>query len=411
MSRSKFILLLALLVLLAVPVAAVPVAVQAQTPELISTDPPEGTGTAVISDDAALGDSITISMTGVTPPSEGTAYEGWLVSDDGATKMSTGVMTVAIDRSISHTFNSLSEGYTGDNLIVGFNTFVITVEPVPDADPEPSGIVVFGHSIPPDGMAHIRHLLADWPPGSGVGILTDLKAQLDVAIQHAEFAASSETIEGVKTHIQHVINIIEGEDGANFDATAANPGDGIGIIAHAQNSKHGPFAAAAVPDDTVIGEHAALVEASGANVENWSNTARDIALNILGTSDLGLAKIFVGPGGDTVVSTLMAARSGFDGDGDGTVGSGTGEGGADQAYVEAQLMATFTLEPGSPVQLEPTTPPKASASGLQPTAPGLPGVGDPSVPLMAQLALVVAVVLLGTGGIFMVMGRRSKKSI
>ncbi|MFP6652081.1 MAG: hypothetical protein VCA17_07655, partial [Dehalococcoidia bacterium] len=81
MSRSKFILLLALLTLLAVPVA-----VEAQTPPqpaLISAGSPAGTGTAVIWDDQSLSDSITTSMAGVTPPAEGTAYEGWLVSDDG----------------------------------------------------------------------------------------------------------------------------------------------------------------------------------------------------------------------------------------------------------------------------------------------------------------------------------------
>ena len=423
MSRSKFILLLALLTLLAVPVA-----VEAQTPPqpaLISAGSPAGTGTAVIWDDQSLSDSITTSMAGVTPPAEGTAYEGWLVSDDGEAEMSVGIMTVAIDGSISHTFGSASEGYTGENLIAGFNTFVITVESVPDDDPGSSSNVAFGYSVPLDGIAHIRHLLSDWPSGSGVGIMTNLKAQLDIAIQHAELAAASDTIEDVRNHMHHVINVIEGAEGANYDASFSDPGDGIGVIVPAQDSKHGPFAATAVPDDTVIGEHALLVEASGANVENWANKARDIALNVIGTSNLQLAKIFVGPGGETVVSTLIAARNGFDADGDGTVGSGAGEGGANQAYVEAQLMATYTLEPGTPVQVVPTptpapeptaepTPeptPEPVASVPQPTAPGLPGVGDDSVPIAAQLALLAAVVLLGTGGIFMVRGRRSKKSI
>ena len=422
MSRSKFILLLALLTLLAVPVA-----VEAQTPTqpvLTSAGSLAGTGTAVIWDDQSLSDSITTSMAGVTPPAEGTAYEGWLVSDDGEAEMSVGIMTV-IDGSISHTFGSASEGYTGENLIAGFNTFVITVESVPDDDPGSSSNVAFGYSVPLDGIAHIRHLLSDWPSGSGVGIITNLEAQLDIAIQHAELAAASDTIEDVQNHMHQVINVIEGAEGANYDASFSDPGDGIGVIAPAQDSKHRPLAATAVPDDTVIGEHALLVEASGANVENWANEARDIALTVIGTPNLELAKIFVGPGGKTVVSTLIAARNGFDADGDGTVGSGASEGGANQAYVEAQLMATYTLAPGTPVQVVPTPAPEPTPvptpapeptpvptpAALQPTAPGLPGVGDDSVPIVAQLALLAAVVLLGTGGIFMVRGRRSKKSI
>ena len=425
MSRSKFILLLALLTLLAVPVA-----VEAQTPTqpvLTSAGSLAGTGTAVIWDDQSLSDSITTSMAGVTPPAEGTAYEGWLVSDDGEAEMSVGIMTVANDGSISHTFGSASEGYTGENLIAGFNTFVITVESVPDDDPGASSNVAFGYSVPLDGIAHVRHLLSDWPSGSGVGIMTNLKAQLDIAINYAELAAASDTIEDVQNQMHLVVNVIEGAEGANYDASLSDSGDGIGVIAHAQDSKHGSLAATAVPDDTVIGEHALLVEASGANVENWANEARDIALTVIGTSNLELAKIFVGPGGRTVVSTLIAARNGFDADGDGTVGSGASEGGANQAYVEAQLMATYTLAPGTPVQVVPTPAPEPTAvptpapeptavptpvpAALQPTAPGLPGVGDDSVPIVAQLALLAAVVLLGTGGIFMVRGRRSKTSI
>ena len=60
MSRSKFILVLALLLLLAVPIGFF-----AQTPELISAQTPEGTGTAVIFDDQALSDGIIFTMAGV----------------------------------------------------------------------------------------------------------------------------------------------------------------------------------------------------------------------------------------------------------------------------------------------------------------------------------------------------------
>ena len=92
-------------------------------------------------------------------------------------------------------------------------------------------------------------------------------------------------------------------------------------------------------------------------------------------------------------------------------------------------MVTYTLAPGTPVQVVPTPTPEPTPvpvptpeptpvpvptpvpAALQPTAPGLPGVGDDSVPIEAQLALLAAMVLLGTGGIFMVRGRRSKKSI
>lgn len=659
MSRPKFILLLALLFLMAITVpitmeslTAVPVSADSHSatstanavPVLISADPtPGGLGTAVIWDDAALSDSLTISMTGVALPPEGSSYEGWLVSDDGSVKKSTGILSVSADGVISHTFgspknlvialkeqndtgesgwvlltaqgsqtrvqvnvgpgtvatelahihagqcgddlgdvahglSSLSSGsslsvvdamltslltgsfainlhekdnagnytacgnipamgefltialdertqsgesgwatliangsqtdvavnvgpgtivtelahihdgqcgdnlgdvvhaltnlaggasvttvdatlaslrtgvftinlhqqgnagrytacgnipagdsmYSGENLINTYNTFVITQEPVPDTDPAPaSGPPAFSHAIPLDGMAHIRHLLADWPPGSGVGILQNLKTQLDVAIRHAQLAASSDTLETLQLHAHHVLNIIEGEDGPNFDASFGNPGDGIGVLIHAQDSKHGPFAANAVPDDVVISEHAALVEINGMNAETRALEALDFALKALDTTNMQLAKIFLGQDGAVgVIGSLQAARSGFDADGDGSIENIVGEGGAEQAYVEAQLMATYTLAPGAPAPIatpepEPTAIPEPTATPVpppvptqaQPTAPGLPGVGDDSVPIAAQLALLAAIVLLGTGGIFMVRGRRSKQSI
>ena len=76
-----------------------------------------------------------------------------------------------------------------------------------------------------------------------------------------------------------------------------------------------------------------------------------------------------------------------------------------------QVIPTPTPEPTPVPTPEPTPVPTPVPAALQPTAPGLPGVGDDSVPIAAQLALLAAVVLLGTGGIFMVRGRRSKKSI
>lgn len=402
MSRSKLVLLLAFLLLMTVPVT-----VSAQSPA-------EGAGTAIISDDAALSDSITVSMSGVTAPAEGSAYEGWLVSDDGSTKLSTGVMTVGADGSISHTFGSASDGYTGENLIASYSSFIITEEPSPDTDPMASDTVVFNHVIPSGGMAHIRHLLTDWPAGSGVGILTNLKTQLDVAIQHAELAASSETLEDVQKHVHHVINAIEGESGANYDASFGTFGDGVGVLTHAQDSSHAGFAAAGAPDDTVVAAHAALVETNGASVETRATSARDIALKAAGANSLRLAKILVGPGGGTVISTLKAARNGFDGDGDGTIENTAGEAGADQAYVEAQLIATYTLMPGAPAPGEIATPeptPEPTPAPTQPTAPGLPGVGDESVSVAAQFAMMAGVLLLGAGGIFVIRGRRSKNGI
>ena len=347
---------------------------------------PEGTGTAVIWDNQALSDAITYTMAGVTAPAADTVYEGWLVSDDGSVKLSTGVMTVGSDGSVVHTYVSPD----GENLIHSYNKVLVTVEPVPDADPGPSGVFAFSHEVPIDGMAHIRHLLTNWPPGTSKGILTNLKEQLDVAVLHSSLAVNSDTLAGVRQHIEHVVNAIEGPGGPNYGDLDGNGsvedfGDGVGVLTHAQDRKHGPFAAGAAASDTVIVAGSKLVDATGKNAEDWAALARDQALDAMATDNITLAKLLLGPGANTTVSLLEAARDGFDSDVDGTIESIAGEGGADQAYVEAQRMATYTLEPGG---LEPSAP----------TGPGLPGVGDfAPTPLTGAVAGIVGLTLVLSG--------------
>ena len=187
----------------------------------------------------------------------------------------------------------------------------------------------------------------------------------------------------------------------NGDGVTQDVGDSVGVLAHAQNRKHGPFAAGAAADDDVVVAGAALVDVTGKNAEDWATLGRDIALTSLSQTNITLAKLFLGPGAGTVISTLEAARDGFDTDGDGTIESIAGEGGADQAYVEAQRMATYTLRAGGFAAAD-TAAPAVVGPGI-----GLPSVGDSSVPGLAQAALIASLVLLSTGGLILVRRRRS----
>ena len=315
-----------------------------------------------------------------------------------------------------------SSFYSGENLIHNFSKVVVTIEPVPDSNPGPSGVVAFSHVIPFGGITHIRHLLTNWPPGTDKGILTNLQGQLDKAILHANLSKRSATMEDVIKHAHHVINIVEGEDRPNFDGSFGNPGDGIGVLNHAVDRKHAGFASKAVPDDDVMAFHAGRVDVAGTRAGELATEARDIALNsVLPAGSLVEAKIFLGPGAGTVLSALEAARSGSDGDGDGNITiesfqAGADQVGAAQAYMEAQLMATYTLTRGAPppAKVVPTAVP-TQAPVMQPTAVvpgglGLPSVGGSAIGSFAPFALVSGLVLLGAGGLIFIRGRRSRKS-
>ena len=379
-------MLLGVLLLMAVPAAVV----QADDHALASI------GTAVISDsahDSAVATNGTISyiLTGLTPPPADKALEGWLISDDGSVKLSTGIIEVADDGSVHQHYTSP----TGEDLIAGYDKVVITEEPVPDSDPGPSDVALYSHAIPSGAMTHIRHLLVIWPPPDATkGILTHLKDQLDVAIVHANLAKNSTDLDTVKLHTHHVINILEGMEGANYDASFGDPGDGFGALNHAADRKHGPFAASAATGDAVVVAGAALVDTTGKNAEDWATLARDTAVNsVLTATTMTLAQVFIGPGANSIISNLEAARNGFDTDADGAIESIAGEGGAAQAYVEAQKMATYTLTAGPPPTV--VVPPVDT-----------PGVGDPSIPRLAKLALIAGLVLLAGGSALLVRSRR-----
>ena len=69
------------------------------------------------------------------------------------------------------------------------------------------------------------------------GLFAMAAAQVDLALGHSGFLAdelASDSLDAAKNHAEHVINILDGEDGLfygdnNRDGQAQNPGDGVGV--------------------------------------------------------------------------------------------------------------------------------------------------------------------------------------
>ena len=275
-------------------------------------------------------------------------------------------------------------GPSGENLFADFDKFVITIEPVQDDDPGPSADVAAIHQIPKGGILHIRHLLYSWqgnPPygagnfhaGTPKGITVGLREQTWVALVHARLSIDSQDQAGVRLHACHVVNIIEGTEGANFDASCGNPGDGFGVLNYAADSAlHAGLSASAAANDPVITGHAKEVTDSSKQVAVWATDARDKALEAMAEENLTNARFIIG----NVEARLVRSLDGFDADDDGTIERIKGEGGAKQAYWAAQDMGMFTFTTQAPVTVRP------------------PKTGDSSVPTLALAALVIGGLLL-----------------
>ena len=431
MPRSKFLLVLILLLLLAVPAT---VAVAQATPL--------GEGSAVIFDDAAVSDGIEVNISGATPAAEGMEYVVWL-ADIVNGYMVLGTLDVDADGNANLKFGAESDNYTGDNLLAVYSSWAISVEEAGSSPDIPTDLGIVSDTLDADVVEGLRALIS-----AG----TALNEQLGIAEMHAQLAAGAETIEDAKSHAQHVINVIEGAEGANYVAEGGDPGDGEGALAHAAAAKAAAMSVESMgEEDSMLATNSALAATGFGNAEMWMMNARDAALMALEQDALNIAQIFIGPpegkigpAGRSVVAYLDVAANGFDVNGDGLLGEREvvdeededapptivvepSEHGAMQAYMNSQKAATLEVKAGGlPIPPTPTPMPTATPTPtplptatpeptatptptpIQPTAPGLPGVGDASASVAIQFAALIAFALLAIGGVMSIRGRRSR---
>ena len=336
MSMSKLLITLGLILLMTTPIA------------VAHADSYAGSGTAVISDAGAMSDRVTFSMSGVSMLESGMAFEGWLVNSDSDDMVSTGVMTVLPDGSISHTWTSPD----GGNLLEMYDTAVITVESVPDDDPAPSDVMAFSDSV--DGsIGHIRGLIVGED-----STLAMLQSQIDAALAKVAEAQAADSMDALNAATEEAVGIIDADDGITALAAAASAGAAAAMEASGR-------------DD--VNSNASAVMSASANVSAWAAAAKEDAAGAMAAEDLATAQTLL----NIVNGKLMAAADGID---------ASGMGGASDAYMSAQLMATFTLP----------APMDAAA----------PAVGDNYVPTAMQLMLFAALMLLATGGALLYRERR-----
>ena len=342
-------------------------------------------GSASFRDAEALSDSLVIDLGDVVAPAAGTKYEGWL-KDAAGNVISTGILPVSGTGTIKVTY--VNSG--GDNLLATYQVFLITSEPDPDPSPAPSGVVVYSDAVETDAFTHVGHsVVAFGPNPDGKGIATGLREQAGVAKRHAELAKSSSTLAAKQTHSQHVINIIEGTAGANYDSGPGDPGDGKGIVNYAADAAvHANLAKLGAPDNGTVTAHADIVIASANNVVAWAEGARNNALQVLAaTEDNIIVEISL----NNMVTSTTRVLEGRDVDGDGkvrpfdviTAGVVTAtadEGGSNLAYTSSQDIAQFVPLAGNV---------------------DTPVVGDALVPPVMLGILLAGIALVASGGLLM----------
>ena len=330
------------------------------------------TRTAVISDTNLPGDTLTITMDQVALQETGKQLEGWLISDDGSTLLNVGILSIE-SGNVSHIYVSKS----GENLISGYNKFVITVEPSGVPDAENSGIYAYSHRVPLDVITHVRHLLVEWPSDSETGVIADLQSSLSTAIKHINKAMDSSTLDDVTTNANSAKDEISS------------------ILTNSANLEHAAFAAAEAPSDTTVAENASNVAATQANINTWAAAASDQIDVATSKTTVQSAKIQL----TSALGYLESALSGVDANADGTIAAIANEGGANQSYTAAQAIATYNLSEGEL---------SAAGGGL---GLGLPSTGDVYISYLLSshsmsLGLILASLMVIGGGVLVMRTRR-----
>ena len=424
MNRSKFFAVLAFLFALTAPLAVTVTAAQAQSSSF-------GDGAAVVFDDAAANDGVKIDISGVAAAPEGMEYVAWLVTDDSEGFLNVGTLAVA-NGEVRHTYTS-GDDSDGANLIQMYSGWAISVEDAGSGaslrEPTNQGIVY--DRIAADSMAEVRKLDT---------AIRQATAQLALAMACAQSAREATDAAEVTANIQCAINLLEGAEGDNYDASVgASGGDGVGILNHVADVQ----AASDILSDKgeerpELGTLGASAAIANRNAANWAEGARNAAVEALGKDDVTFAKLFVGPGGNSVISLLDAASNGYDMNGDGVLNemavaekddeeedtgppeAGPAETGAGHIVRFTQLAATLKTVTGElPVVSTPTPTPAPTATPEptatptptplpQPAGPGLPGVGG-LTPSASALAMLLGIALaIAIGGLTALRANRGK---
>lgn len=294
-------------------------------------------GTAHFRDANAASDSLVVDFTGASVLSHGSAYEGWLIDADD-NKISTG----RLGRGPYLQAEYVSP--TGANLLARYSTFVITIEPLDDPDPGPSGTVAYGAATRGGVLSRVSVLVGD------SGAATMLRDQAAQVLAYAE--------------------------AANVDMAASMLD---GVVAQARESSAVAsdllFSSASGGDENVDAVANDIIDASR-NVVRLAEEVRDAAARASGAEGIEAQQE-----AKNLLAWASRLYSGTDQDGQ---AQGEVPYGAVHVYEMSQDLGAFRPSVGAP-----------------------PATGDAIVPMVALLALVLGAAFVLSGGL-MVYRTRSR---
>ena len=191
----------------------------------------EAAGSAIFQDASAQ-----IVVEDVPAPEASQVYSVWLISPDG--------QSIALPADYAD--GAIRAAYVdtdGVNLLARTSSLAISLEPSPDPAPRIPTTIVYTAELPASVVAEARRLddLSRGLPTTQA-IVEGLQGQAATHDSHLQFAVEAlvaGNLADAKAHAEHAINILVGQDSAEFDdwdgnGRTENPGDGFGLIAYVE---------------------------------------------------------------------------------------------------------------------------------------------------------------------------------
>ena len=183
--------------------------------------------------------------------------------------------------------------------------------------------------------------------------LASLKIQVSQALTQANLAKSATTLEDKKSYAAKASNIISGTGGVLEIASAAS------------TQAQGALDSATASEDADSIANTTTINNAITNVSTWSAVSRDAAGQVSSAGSSSLADIYIGPGGNTLISGLEASLNGW---------------GSHPGISQAESVST-----------------SLSGVSIPSVNVNLPSTGGPSLDMAITLLALFGLVFIGTG--------------
>jgi hypothetical protein len=311
---------------------------------------PESIARVRFQDGPAILGQVTTTAMGFPPPPAGKQYEVWLLG--GEQRRSMGILPVDANGQGTLAFVDPE----GRNLLGLFGAVEFTLEPDPDANPNPSGQIAFSGTLPPLALSHIRHLLVSFSGAPDQialiqGLYRDAK-QIDETLQImlASYQGGDEA--SIRMQAEGVVNILVGNRSDDYrdwneDGQVTDFSDGFGFLLNGDQTGYivavtslAGLAASAPDASENISMHASHVQIATQNIEQWTPELRDLMIELQSSSAFG-------PDTEALLrqAGVLSGRilNGIDLNGNELIEPIPGEGGVQTAYEHACYMADISI--------------------------------------------------------------------